>query len=204
MVGAGASSSTFWCRRWVEQSRSKRCRTVPWVSAMTWTSMCRPCSTYFSTRIVSSPNAEAASRLRGSDGLVVLVLCADDAHALAATAGGGLHEDREPASSPARHHRYAGGDRDLAGGVLAAHLLHHLGRWPDKGDPCGLERLGEGRPLGEEAVPGVDRLGTGSLGRGDDRVDVESRPAATQLEAFSSMRAACPSRAGQPRSPTPA
>jgi hypothetical protein len=62
MVGAGASSSTFWCRRWVEQSRSNRCRTVPWVSPMTWTSMCRPCSTYFSTRIVSSPNADAASR----------------------------------------------------------------------------------------------------------------------------------------------
>ena len=28
MVGAGASSSTFWCRRWVEQSRSNRCTHV--------------------------------------------------------------------------------------------------------------------------------------------------------------------------------
>src|SRR6185436_14093257 len=36
--------------------------TVPWESAITCTSMCRPCSTYFSTRIVSSPNAASASR----------------------------------------------------------------------------------------------------------------------------------------------
>ena len=62
MVGAGASSSTFWCRRWVEQSRSKRWTTLPWESARIWTSMWRPCSTYFSIRIVSSPNALRASR----------------------------------------------------------------------------------------------------------------------------------------------
>ena len=41
MVGAGASSSTFWCRRWVEQSRSKKWRTAPWWSPITWTSMWR-------------------------------------------------------------------------------------------------------------------------------------------------------------------
>ena len=63
IVGAGASSSTFWCRRWVEQSRSWRCTTLPWWSARTWTSMWRPCSTNFSTRIVSSPKADSASRL---------------------------------------------------------------------------------------------------------------------------------------------
>ena len=62
MVGAGASSRTFWCRRWAEQSRSKRCSTVPWLSARTCTSTWRPCSTYFSISIVSSPNALLASR----------------------------------------------------------------------------------------------------------------------------------------------
>ena len=62
IVGAGASSSTFWWRRCVEQSRSKKCSTVPWVSPMTCTSMWRPDSTYFSTRIVSSPNDDRASR----------------------------------------------------------------------------------------------------------------------------------------------
>ena len=62
MVGAGASSSTFWWRRWVEQSRSNRCTTLPWASARTCTSMWRPRSTYFSTSMVSSPNAASASR----------------------------------------------------------------------------------------------------------------------------------------------
>ena len=62
MVGAGASSSTFWWRRWVEQSRSKKCSTRPRSSPTTWTSMCRPDSTYFSINSVSSPKALAASR----------------------------------------------------------------------------------------------------------------------------------------------
>ena len=39
--GEGASSTTFWCRRWMEHSRSPSAQTVPWASAMTWTSMCR-------------------------------------------------------------------------------------------------------------------------------------------------------------------
>jgi hypothetical protein len=40
--GAGASSTTFWWRRWTEQSRSCRDgRTLPWLSAKTWTSMWR-------------------------------------------------------------------------------------------------------------------------------------------------------------------
>ena len=62
MVGAGASSSTFWWRRWVEQSRSKRWSTVPCRSPITCTSMCRPDSTYFSTSMVSSPKEDLASR----------------------------------------------------------------------------------------------------------------------------------------------
>ena len=39
--GAGASSTIFWCRRWIEQSRSNRCTMLPWLSPKTWTSMCR-------------------------------------------------------------------------------------------------------------------------------------------------------------------
>ncbi len=40
-AGAGASSITFWCRRWSEQSRSKRWTTLPWVSPKTCTSIWR-------------------------------------------------------------------------------------------------------------------------------------------------------------------
>ena len=39
--GAGASSITFWCRRCTEQSRSKRCTTLPCVSPKTCISMWR-------------------------------------------------------------------------------------------------------------------------------------------------------------------
>ena len=41
MPGAGASSTTFWCRRCNEQSRSWRCTQFPCVSAKTWISIWR-------------------------------------------------------------------------------------------------------------------------------------------------------------------
>ena len=43
------SSTTFWLRRWSEQSRSPRCSTLPWPSAKTCTSICRALATNFST-----------------------------------------------------------------------------------------------------------------------------------------------------------
>ena len=64
-------------------------------------------------------------------------------------------------------------DGDLAGGVLAAHLLHHLRGRADQRDAGLLERLGERGPLGEEAVAGMDRVGAGGPGGRDDGVDVE-------------------------------
>ena len=33
--GAGLSSTSFWCRRWAEQSRSPSHNAFPWVSQMT-------------------------------------------------------------------------------------------------------------------------------------------------------------------------
>ncbi len=60
-AGDGASSTTFWCRRWIEHSRSPSAHTVPCASASTWTSMCRPPSRYGSQNTVGSPKAAAAS-----------------------------------------------------------------------------------------------------------------------------------------------
>ena len=37
----GASSMSFWWRRWIEHSRSPRCTTLPLLSAITWISMWR-------------------------------------------------------------------------------------------------------------------------------------------------------------------
>ena len=63
MCGAGAISITFWCRRWIEQSRSNRCSVVPWVSARICTSMCRGRPTACSMNTVGSPKAPSASRI---------------------------------------------------------------------------------------------------------------------------------------------
>ena len=60
--GAGASSITFWWRRWSEQSRSNRWTTLPCLSPNTCTSIWRGERIYFSSRTRSSPNDELASR----------------------------------------------------------------------------------------------------------------------------------------------
>ena len=58
----GDSSTTFWLRRWVEQSRSPRCTPWPWRSKSTWTSTCRAPTSSRSRMSRSSPNARSASR----------------------------------------------------------------------------------------------------------------------------------------------
>ena len=40
-AGEGVSSTSFWCRRWMEQSRSPRAITFPWASPRSCTSMWR-------------------------------------------------------------------------------------------------------------------------------------------------------------------
>ena len=64
--GAGASSITFWWRRWSEQSRSNKCTTLPWLSPNTCTSIWRGRRIYFSISTRSSPKEDAASRLHDS------------------------------------------------------------------------------------------------------------------------------------------
>ena len=64
--GAGAISMTFWWRRWSEQSRSKRCTTLPSPSARICTSMCRGRRTACSRNTVGSPKAVSASRIAAS------------------------------------------------------------------------------------------------------------------------------------------
>ena len=61
--GAGASSISFWFRRWTEQSRSPRWMVCPWRSARICTSTCRGFSTSFSRYISSFPKQAAASAL---------------------------------------------------------------------------------------------------------------------------------------------
>ena len=51
------SSITFWLRRCMLQSRTPTAQTVPWVSAISWTSTWRAPVTTRSMNTVGSPNA---------------------------------------------------------------------------------------------------------------------------------------------------
>lgn len=54
-ITAGASSMTFWCRLWMEQSLSNRYTALPCVSANTCTSTCLGSATYCSKSTMESP-----------------------------------------------------------------------------------------------------------------------------------------------------
>ena len=64
-------------------------------------------------------------------------------------------------------------DRGGAAGDLVAHQADGLAARADEGQARLLDRVGEGRVLGEEAVAGMDRVDAGRPCRGDDRADVE-------------------------------
>ena len=121
--------------------------------------------------------------LRGSYRRVVLPSGPDDPHALAPPPAAALTRTGKAISvvepvrdhSVARDHRHPGGDRDLAGGVLPAHLVHHHRTRADQLDARGFDGSRERRALGEEAVAGVDGVRTGLLRGGDDGLDVEVR-----------------------------
>ena len=59
--GLGASSMTFWLRRWIEHSRSNRWTTFPCLSPSTWISTWRGLSMNFSMKMRSSPKLDLAS-----------------------------------------------------------------------------------------------------------------------------------------------
>ena len=112
----------------------------------------------------------------------------DDAHAAPAAAARRL-DDHRVADRPRRldrllrivgqrafgagDARHARLDHRLLGRHLVAHDPDRLGRRADEGEAAALDALGEVGVLGQEAVAGMDRLGVGHLGGGDDRRHVE-------------------------------
>jgi hypothetical protein len=116
-----------------------------------------------------------------------LVAGVRNAHALAATAGGGLDHDGVADlfrdlhrllvilddAEVARHGR----DLGLGGGLLAfdlvAHRRHRLGIGADEHNPGLLDRRREGRTFRQEAVAGVYGLGAAFLASRDDVLDDE-------------------------------
>jgi hypothetical protein len=123
----------------------------------------------------------AVSSVCGSD-----LIVADDLHAATAAAGRRLQDDREADAlgggdglgrarqhAGAGQHGHAGRLHLLAGADLVAHHLHVDRVGPDEQHAALLHDLGELGPLRQEAVAGVDRVGAGQLGGGDDVLDVE-------------------------------
>lgn len=120
-------------------------------------------------------------------GVAELVRVAGDAHAAAAAAAGGLDQDRIADALGGLERRLDRGDRAVGighgrqaeppGGVLRLHLVAHeadmLGRGADEGEAVLLHHRGKVGILGEEAEPGVDRVGVGDGGGGQDRRHVE-------------------------------
>ncbi len=70
----------------------------------------------------------------------------------------------------AGHHRDAGGPDGLLGVDLVTHQLDRTGRWSDEDEARVGAGAGEAGVLGEEAVAGVDGLGAGAAGGGEDLV----------------------------------
>ena len=94
-AGEGVSSMTFWCRRWIEQSRSPRWMTLPCRSAKIWISTWRASAIARSRISSSEPKALAASeRLRASACGEVLG-SSHEPHAAPAAARRGLDHQRE-------------------------------------------------------------------------------------------------------------
>ena len=116
----------------------------------------------------------------------------DPPHPPSPTAGGGLDQQREAdplglghdrveAVGAVDRDRLAGArhaldphrPRDLARPDLVPQRLDDRGRRPDEDESGVLDGARERRPLGQEPVPGMDRLDAVGEGRLDDRVDTK-------------------------------
>ena len=113
--------------------------------------------------------------LRGRERLFELPGSTDDSHPATPAARGGLDDERvaDLIRLSVRHDGHAGLAGDLLRGELVAALPQGVGRRPHEGDPGGLDRLRELGALGEEAVSGMDGVGSPPRGGLHDRAGVE-------------------------------
>ena len=190
--GAGASSTSFWWRRWSEQSRSPMATTRPdrVAQQLDLDVARRPDDALQVDRAVAE-RGERLGRSGGQRGRQV-GRRRDQAHAPSATAGRRLDHDREAdplglGDDPVdgvrpvdRRRLQRSRDRvdpdrpgDATGMELVAERVDGGRRRPDEDEPGVLDGPREGRPLGQEAVARMDRLGAGRERRLDDRIDPE-------------------------------
>ncbi len=123
--------------------------------------------------------AERRERLgTGSGELALEVLgVGDDAHAATAATRRCLDQQREVGllglGRVDAEDRHAGLVHQLLGADLVAHRVDRVGRRADPGQPGLGDVAGERGVLRQEAVAGVDRVGAGLEGGGDDEVAAE-------------------------------
>jgi hypothetical protein len=115
---------------------------------------------------------------RRLQGPVQLPRRAHHRHPLPAAAGRGLDDDGEPrrvrpGRVDLRDYRHPGGADPCLGGDLVPHRLDGGGGRPDEDQAGRGRRPRERRVLRQEAVAGVDRVGAGGAGGGEDRLDAE-------------------------------
>ena len=173
--GDGDSSSTFWWRRWIEHSRSPSDDGVSGrVREQLDLDVARP----FDVALGEDP-VVAEGRLglaaRGGERLVQLVALAHDPHPAAASARGRLDHERK--ADALRIALLDDRDADAPSDVLRRELVaagaERLRGRADEDEPGGLDRLGEGRALGQEAVTGMDRAGARLPGGADVLLGLE-------------------------------
>jgi hypothetical protein len=149
IAGDGASSMSFWCRLWIEHSRSPRWMQRPWASASTWTSMCRGRTTSFSRKYRVVPEGRLRLALRLREERRHLGRGLDRAHAPSAPACGSLQENRIADAlgvlppPPSRREAVATPEHGTPARVISSrephlvpHRLHRGHRRPDERHPA--------------------------------------------------------------------
>src|SRR6478672_9736178 len=177
---------TFWCRRCTLQSRSKRCITLPWVSARICTSMWRGLITACSRYSVGSPNADSASRDAASiaSGNAAASMTrrmprppppdtalTNNGNSIVAAAAINSSADDDGADESSTGNP---GRRDRP--RLIARQLEDLRARTHECDARRGTRRSQVGVLRQEAVTRIDGVGTGLLGDANDFVDRKIRP----------------------------
>ena len=135
------------------------------------------------------PNADSASDRASWKERAKSSTSRDDAHSLSAAARRRLDDHRKAdllrelerfvdvlhRTGRSRHDRHADGGHRLARRGLVAHHANLVAGRPDERDVRRDADVGELGVLGEKAVAGMDRVGAGDLGGGDDARNVEIR-----------------------------
>ena len=139
---------------------------------------------------MSSPKAASASRRAAASDVLQLGCLADDSHSAATAAGRRLDHQRIP--DLLRRALRDDGHLGVAGHLLCFQFVtsgaESLWRWTDENEPCRLDGLGEVRVLGQEAIPGMDRVGAGLFRCADVLLGIEVAADLEGLAGCASMK----------------